>query len=107
MQSTILCAFGTPAIDTLFYAGAFNLGAHFRVIQQRAMRIRYGTGRHASDFRDLIIYHQNIIDLTEYLTQTFQPILLVHFTVSSVQICAIAYQLSLVVNLFLFRCELE
>lgn len=101
IQATCICAFGTPAIDTFFYAGAFNVSAHFQIIQRHADRIRYGTnGGYISwlQLRELRAYHQRTIDLAQYLTQTYQPILLVHFAVSSVQICAIAYQLTLVNN---------
>lgn len=99
IQSTCICAFGTPAIDTVFYASAFNISAHFQIIQRHADRIQYGTAGGFvpwKQLRELRAYHQRTIDLAQFLTHTYQPILLVHFAVSSVQICAIAYQLTLV-----------
>lgn len=105
MQSTFLCALGTPAIDTLFYAVASNLSAHLRVIQRRAKYLQFDVVGYRRALRDLILYHQRIIHHTEYLTKTFQPILLVHFTVSSVQICVIAYQLSLVSATHPITCD--
>lgn len=103
MQATFLSAFGATGIDTLFYASAFNLSGHFEVIQSKILQFKYETNHSANnkkelsrDFDELIRYHRQIIDMCEDLTQAYKPIVFMHFLISSLQMCVIAYQLTLV-----------
>lgn len=105
VQSTFLSAFGATGIDTLFYAASFNLSGHFQAIQNRFCHLQYETVQQCSngkrtrlsrEFLALIRYHNNILDQCTELTNVYKPILFCHFLISSVQICVIAYQLTLV-----------
>lgn len=101
MQATFLSAFGATGIDSLFYASAFNLSGHFEVIQSKIINFKYETDRFTSkalckEFDVLIRYHRQIIEMCEMLQSAYKPIVFMHFLISSLQICVIAYQLTLV-----------
>lgn len=100
MHGTLLAMAGSIGIDTLFYASAFNLSGHFQIIQHKIehLKINNFNDRNASsmDLIDIIKYHKNIIDMCNELTKLYQPILFTQFLISSVQICVIAFQLTLV-----------
>lgn len=103
-HATFFAAFGATAIDTLFYASAFNLSGHFIIIQKRMRSLRFERfGKEKElrsiafrEMRDLIQYHNRTIDLSNELTATYEPILFGQFLISSLQICVIAFQLTLV-----------
>lgn len=103
-HGTYACVVGSSAIDTLFYAIAFNLCGHLRIIQSRAKSLIFESGpdskrvRLSDEFRDLIEYHKSIIGLCNELEDNFKPVIFVQIFISSLQICVIAYQLTLVMN---------
>lgn len=104
-HGTYACVVGSTGIDTLFYASAFNLCGHFRIIQSRAKRIIFERTCPDSkrvllseELRDLIKYHKTVMDLCNQLLTNFRPIIFTQIFFSSLNICVIAYQLTLVMN---------
>ena len=97
VQSTYLAAVGSTAIDTLFYASAFNLSGHLKIIQYNLEHLEFnGIINDSEGLCCIISKYTQIIDTCNDLTDVYKPILLTQFLISSLQICVIAYQLTLV-----------
>lgn len=134
VQATLLVALSAVGIDTLFYACAWNLAGHFRIVQQRFAAVALcSTGRRrasarndcgkmdvdddvddadnddvgiSAEFRQLIGYHGRIIDLAARLSNVYESIMLAQFLLSSLLMCMIAYQLTLVRSTQHNRCAI-
>lgn len=102
-QSAFFVAFGTTAIDSLFYASTFNLSGHFNIVQGKIKRLRYeiNDGHLTREFVNIIRYHQKLFLICDHLTNIYKPILFSHFVISSLQLCVVAYQLTLVSTIIL------
>lgn len=98
VQSAFFVSFGTTAIDSLFYASTFNLSAHFYIVQDKIKRLNYETfdGHLTREFVNIIRYHQKLFQICDHLTVIYKPIIFSHFVISSLQLCVVAYQLTLV-----------
>lgn len=122
IQATFISACGATAVDTLFYASAFNLGGHFKAIRNRLENVNYekikfvkpmnqgikatqkiGILKNSFEQNKLyanliaaIQYHQEIYEMCQIMLDAYRPVVFMQFLISSVQLCVIAYQLTLV-----------
>lgn len=88
---------GLIGLDTFFYSATFMLAGHCRIIQHRlAQQLRRRTNRtEYLRLRQLIVYHQTVLSVSQELVDLFAPILINQILFSSMHICVIAYQLTL------------
>lgn len=104
MQATYITGFGSCAVDTFFYACAFNLSGHLKALQYRIENLNFGEKHDESigrikishELKETIQYHTKIIDLCNDLTSLYKPVIFIQLLVSSLQICVLAYQFTLV-----------
>lgn len=86
-------------MDSLFYAAALNLSAHFSIVQYRMgerKSFQNHKGNLSAEFRTTIKYHIRIVGMCSELASVYRPIVFTQLMISSLQICVIAYQLTLV-----------
>lgn len=103
-------------VDVLFYGCAFNCSAHFRIIQKRlqAFNTELNTSKIDGDnlvtltaddnFRNICEYHTKILNICNELKETYFPVLMAQFHLSSLQLCLIAYEIT-TVNFISFSKE--
>lgn len=107
VQCTYLAAIGSVGMDCLFYGSSFNISSHFQIIQQKIRNMnfgrvvvqhesRIGTNVVTEEFKDIIKYHQKVLDICEKFENLYSAVLFMQFMVTSVQLCVIAFQLTLV-----------
>lgn len=98
IQAIYVAVFGLLAADSFFYGSALWLGSHFKCVQRQLGNIQFedAKGRISSEFRSLIVYHDRILRNCELLNEIFEWILFSQFLFNSMQLCVIAYQLTLV-----------
>lgn len=98
VQATVMVALSAVGIDTLFYACTWNIVGHLKIVQHRftAVRLHEQTSRLSQELRAIIAYHSKIISLADCLSEVYQPIMLMQFLITSLMLCVIAYQLTLV-----------
>lgn len=90
-------------VDVVFYGCAFNCTAHLRIIQKNMTEMIYESKREDCDkmaltneFRANLKQHSKVLDITKILNDIFYPVILAQFLLSSLQLCVIAYQLTMV-----------
>lgn len=98
-----MVALSAVGIDTLFYACVCNIVGHLQILQHRfsSVQLHDKTNRSlrptlSREFRNMIVYHNKIISLADSLSDVYQPIMLMQFLITSLLLCVIAYQLTLV-----------
>lgn len=98
-----MVALSAVGIDTLFYACVCNIVGHLQILQHRfsSVQLHDKTNRSlrptlSREFRKMIVYHNKIISLADSLSDVYQPIMLMQFLITSLLLCVIAYQLTLV-----------
>lgn len=101
VQGAFVVVFVSLAVDSLFYAAAFNLSGHFKIIQNKIENLKFEQStmsdvQLSQHFRQVIKYHKKIKRMITYLTEIYKPILLIQFMVASLQLCVVGYQLTLV-----------
>lgn len=115
VQATFTAVFGTLATDTFYYGCALALSGHLRVVQHRIGRLNFEragdndrlTGndyKHRSkrrrrisrEFRELLAHHERVLAMCADLVDVCVPIVFTQFWIASMQLCVVAYQLTLV-----------
>lgn len=105
--TTFVSVTAALAIDSLFYAFALNLSAHFRIVQHRMhgrRNFQNRDGQLSSTFRRVIRYHRNVIELCTCLAYVYWPVVFTQLMITSMQLCVIAYQITLVSAFCMVRC---
>lgn len=105
-QCTYLAAVGSVGVDCLFYGSAFNISSHFQIIQKKLQNMKFdeiiANGSHkgktvvTEGFRNLVQYHQKVLEICDEFSKLYSAVLFTQFLVTSVQLCVIAFQLTLV-----------
>lgn len=104
-HGTVAATVGSLASDTLCYGCVVYLSGHFRVIQSQVLAIRHenaSTTKISKELAQLIRYHMRIIDLCDDLNTIFSPVVFTQFLFASVQLCVVAFQMTLVYVYVLF-----
>lgn len=107
VQCTYLAAVGSVGIDCLFYGSSFNISSHFQIIQKKIRKTtfeefivhpatRVTKSVVSKEFRDIIKYHQKVLDICKEFENLYSAVLFIQFLITSVQLCVIAFQLTLV-----------
>lgn len=103
VHSTIVAMLVALGVDVIFYGCAFNCTAHLRIIQKSMTEMIFEAKRDdcdkmelTNDFRATLKYHAKVCDITSVLNDIFYPVILSQFLLSSLQLCVIAYQLTMV-----------
>lgn len=102
-----MAGIGSVGMDCLFYGSSFNLSSHFQIIQKKIRNRKFDriTMQHASrngarlaaeEFVGIIRYHQKVLDICEKFANLYSAVLFIQFLTTSVQLCVIAFQLTLV-----------
>lgn len=104
-HSTIVAMLVSMGVDVIFYGCAFNCTAHLRIIQKNMTEMIFEEKRDDCDkmaitneFRANLKQHSIVLDVTKKLNDIFYPVILSQFLLSSLQLCVIAYQLTMVSN---------
>jgi hypothetical protein len=93
--------FGAVAVDTLYSSSIIILCSHFKIIQKRFKALTQDdlkTGARKSLFK-IIEYHIFILDLCQCFKDFFEPIILAQFLLSSLLLCVLGFQLTMVSDL--------
>lgn len=107
VQCTYLAAIGSVGVDCLFYGSSFNISSHFQIIQKKIRNTTFDqftiqqethSGKRiiAEEIFEIIKYHQKVLNICDELQYLYSAVLFTQFTVTSVQLCVIAFQLTLV-----------
>ena len=99
VQGTCHTALCSLVLDTLFYAFAHNLGGHLKIIQQYLIDLSVNAKNIAlvrKEIAQIMEYHKHVLDMSKELIELYKPILASQFLMSSLQLCVIGYQLTLV-----------
>lgn len=125
-----MAVFGSVGVDCLFYGSSFNISAHFQIIQRKLRNINFGAivaeqktkmvfeqktkmiteqkrkmnakPDVLKEFFDVVNYHQKILNICEDFENIYSAVLFTQFLTTSVQLCVIAFQLTLVSFFFNF-----
>ncbi|KAJ6637500.1 Odorant receptor 47a, partial [Pseudolycoriella hygida] len=104
IQSTYLAAIGSVGIDCLFYGSAFNISSHFEIIQRKVRNRTFDSTQHddinerrvtPENFFGIINYHQQVLSICKEFQRLYSVVLFTQFLITSVQLCVIAFQLTL------------
>lgn len=83
-----------PAVDGMFLIFSLNIKEHFIIIQDRFKRSTFlEPFENKNKIRAMIRYHLETLDVTEQLSGCFQWIVFAQTLLTSVQVCAIGYQI--------------
>lgn len=115
-QCTYLAVCGSVGVDCLFYGSAFNISAHFQIVQNKIRHInfaviaieekkRYGKRVATREFFEVIRYHQKLLNICDKFEHMYAPVLFTQFLITSVQLCVIAFQLTLVSFMIREECN--
>lgn len=107
VQCTYLAAIGSVGVDCLFYGSSFNISSHFQIIQKKIRNTTFDqftiqqethSGKRiiAEEIFEIIKYHQKVLNICDEFQYLYSAVLFTQFTVTSVQLCVIAFQLTLV-----------
>lgn len=99
---TALCAVG---IDSLFAGFAFLLSAHFKIIQFNIKKLKFNDNKRNNslilrDLNIIINHHVCVLKLCVHVKKSYKFIIFFQFLISSLQLCLIGYQLTLVINCY-------
>lgn len=86
---------GTLTADTLCYGCVIYLSGHLKAIQTQLTKMKCGTTVPIK-IAQLIRYHIRIIDVFEDFNSIASPIIFTQFSIASVQICVVAFQMTMV-----------
>lgn len=81
------------------YGCVINLLGHLKVIQHQLLTINHenrSTNVVSKELCELIRYHTYVIDLCDELNDIASPFVFIQFVIASVQICVVAFQMTLV-----------
>jgi hypothetical protein len=73
----------------MFLLFCLNIGAHFEVLRENALKI---------DKKELIKAHQETLDMANELNDLFRPIIFVEFLIVSIVLCGIGFTLVMTTN---------
>lgn len=107
VQATFAGVMGSLATDTFYYGSAVHLSGHLRIVQTLASQMgrdeierRDGGGGGGvtigCEFRKLLRRHAEVLGLCHDLRELCGPFVFGQFLVASLQLCVVAYQLTLV-----------
>lgn len=105
--------YGAIGIDTIYYGAICNICGHFAIIKKRFSEIEFSKNDagnperkvFSDEFVRLIEYHVKVIEISERLREFYQPIIYGSFVLSPIFLCALTYQLILVIgelNFFMY-----
>lgn len=81
---------GAVGVDTLFAGYIFNIVCHLNILQKRFHH------RHDTAMQPLFEYHSHILELCSFLNEIYSEIVFTQFLISSLLLCAIGFQITLV-----------
>jgi 7tm Odorant receptor len=92
--------FGATAIDSMYAGSIIVFCAHFRVLQRRFRNLTAEELRavNRGELDDILTYHIRILELCETFKALYQPVILVQFLLSSLLLCVLGFQLTMVYN---------
>lgn len=101
-HGTFMVVAGSVGVDCLFYGWASNIRSHFQVIQKRFQNLKFSATetlvytQDLNDFMYTIRYHEKVLALCNQCSDLYAPIIFVQFLITSLLICVIAFQLTMV-----------
>lgn len=94
-HGTLAAILGTLTTDTLCFGCVMYLSGHFKVVQFQIQSIKTNP-KMREEIGQLVRYHKRLIKAFEELNGIASPILLTQFSVASVQLCVVVFQMTLV-----------
>lgn len=98
-HATVAAILGQMICDTLCYGSVVYLAGHFKVVQQKFVTMKFGNRSQnsiANELYQLLGYHSRIICAFNDLNQIVGTFLFPEFGGRSLQLCVVAFQLTLV-----------
>lgn len=86
------------AVDTIFLESCLVGSSHFKILQRRIENVQFKSPGYDKDIIGLIGYHNEIHDLANIVTRAYQAGLFFYFTIASIMICIIFFELLMVRN---------